>query len=133
MTDLDSQSERHRLAKVYAGLADEELLEIAEDEASLTPTAREALRSEMNKRNLSADPEKSVQPKFVLLRRLRDTQEIALTKSILDAAGIEYLVSDEQTVAMSVWAPSFDGGGAKLFVKEQDAEFASTLLSQESV
>jgi hypothetical protein len=53
MTTTNPEHERQRLAQVYAGMADGELEELAEDPASLTEPARQALKDEMSRRGLT--------------------------------------------------------------------------------
>src|SRR5713101_4947880 len=56
MGQIDEQRDRKRLAELYAGMEKGELEEIAGEADSLTPVAREALRSEMLSRGMEAPP-----------------------------------------------------------------------------
>ena len=56
MGQIDEQRERKRLVELYAGMEKGELEEIARDAGSLTPVAREALRTEMLSRGMEAPP-----------------------------------------------------------------------------
>jgi hypothetical protein len=70
--------------------------------------------------------------KPVVLRRYRDMPEAFVAKSILDAAGIESFLQDDNVVRMD-WLWSNAMGGIKLIVRERDAEEAEKILSQSSV
>ena len=68
---------------------------------------------------------------FVMLRRYRDLPEAVIVKSILDAEGIDCVLSDESLVRMD-WFWSNLLGGVKLWVRQQDLENAKELIDQES-
>jgi hypothetical protein len=53
--------------------------------------------------------------------------EALILKGVLDSAGIECVLADENTIRMS-WHWSDAIGGVKLCVREADAEEASRLL-----
>lgn len=139
MGQIDDQKERRRLAELYAGLEGAELEEIAGDVNSLTQAAREALRSEMLSRGMQASPaereasegtggERDV-PGPVMVGRYRDSGEAMIAKSMLDSAGIESFLSDENLVRLD-WFYSNLVGGIKLMVREEDAEAARKLLEE---
>src|SRR6266852_6116195 len=107
MGQIDEQRDRKRLAELYAGMEKGELEEIAGEADSLTPVAREALRSEMLSRGMEALP----------------------AKSMLDSAGIESFLGDENLVRLD-WFYSNLVGGIKLMVREEDAETASAVLER---
>src|SRR5215469_11762349 len=69
------------------------------------------------------------QSQFVLLRRYRDLPEAAVAKSILDAERIDCVLSDENLVRLD-WFWSNLLGGAKLWVRRQDAGQAEDLINQ---
>ena len=139
MGQSDEQKERSRLAEWYASLEEEELKEIAEDERSLTELAREALRSEMLRRGMqapAAERETSETPRGgseapgpVMVGRYRDSGEAMIAKSMLDSAGIECFLGDENLVRLD-WFYSNLVGGIKLMVREEDAETARKLLEE---
>jgi hypothetical protein len=118
---------------------DGELEKIAIDFASLTEVARAALRVEMAKRTLTAPEEiaanhvnemadiKARAP--VMIRRYRDLPEASVARSMLDSAGIECFLADDNLVRLD-WFYSNLIGGIKLLVCEKDAEAASKLLDQ---
>jgi hypothetical protein len=66
---------------------------------------------------------------FIDLCQIRDLSEALLAKSVLDSAGIECFLGDENMVRMD-WFWSNLLGGVKLWVREEDAETASSLLDQ---
>ncbi len=139
MAKIDPNKESQRLAALYAGMEDTELAKIIEDASSLTEIAREVLRSEMARRGMEPLPEATteedkivgepISPPPVMLRRFRDLPEASIAKSILDSAGIESYLADDNLVRMD-WFYSNLIGGIKLFVKQQDVEEANNLLNQ---
>lgn len=138
MGQIDERRERKRLAELYAGMEKGELEEIAGDAGSLTQVAREALRSEMLGRGMEAPSlsagaaETSVKregPSPVMIARFGGVLEALLAKSMLDSAGIESFLGDENLVRLD-WFYSNLVGGIKLMVREEDAETARTLLKE---
>jgi len=138
MGQIDEQRERRRLMELYAGLENGELEEIAGDANSLTAVAREALRSEMLSRGMEAPPlsaeaaETSVKdeaPSPVIIARYGSVLEALLAKSMLDSAGIESFLGDENLVRLD-WFYSNLVGGIKLTVREEDAETAMAVLEK---
>lgn len=138
MAQMDWEKERQRLASLYAGMEDAELQEIATRPESLTDVARQVLRSELSKRGMpplvekseSAEPKRSDAP--VMIRRFQDLPEALLSKSILDSAGIESFLADENLVRID-WFYSNLVGGIKLLVRAEDADTAGKLLAQETL
>jgi hypothetical protein len=141
MGQIDEQKERRRLAELYAGMEDEELKEIAADAGSLTQAAREALRAEMLRRGMQAPPaaegsgsseasgNEREAPGPVMVGRYRDSGDAMIAKSMLDSAGIESFLSEENVVRLD-WFYSNLVGGIKLMVREEDAETARKLLEE---
>ncbi len=139
MRIIDEQKERRRLAELYASLEEGELEEIAGDAGSLTPVAREALRSEMLSRGMEAPPanagaaetpaSKDEAPSPVMIARYGGVPEALVAKSMLDSAGIESFLGDENLVRLD-WFYSNLVGGIKLMVREEDAETASAVLER---
>ena len=139
MAQMDLEKERQRLAALYAAMQESELAEIAADVHSLTEIAREMLRAEMLRRGMTPAPEttspmatdasKPEPPKPVMIRRYRDLPEASIAKSILDSAGIESFLIDDNLVRLD-WFYSNLIGGIKLLVREEDAETAGKLLDQ---
>jgi hypothetical protein len=118
---------------------DSELEKIARDPTALTDVARKVLRVEMLGRELEAPPEEiavtqnagteAESPKVVMIRRYRDMPAASIAKSILDSAGVECYLSDENVIRMD-WPISNALGGIKLLVREEDAEVGGNLLDQ---
>ena len=139
MGQSDEQKEQGRLADLYASLEEGELKEIAGDAGSLTGAAREALRSEMLRGGMQAPPAErgasetprsgNEPPGPVMVGRYRDSGEAMIAKSMLDSAGIECFLGDENLVRID-WFYSNLIGGIKLMVREEDADTARKLLEQ---
>jgi hypothetical protein len=138
MGQIDEQQERRRLAELYAGMEKGELEEIAGEADSLTAVAREALRSEMLGRGMEAPPASAEaaesdarkdEPSPVMIARYGGVPEALLAKSMLDSAGIESFLGDENLVRLD-WFYSNLVGGIKLMVREEDAETARALLEK---
>ena len=137
MSQMDWEKERERLARWYAGMEDTELQKIGTRPEALTDVARQVLRSEMSKRGMPAlaekseshEPERSGPP--VMIRRYQDLPEALLSKSILESAGIESFLGDENLIRID-WFYSNLVGGIKLLVRGEDAETASKLLAQDT-
>ena len=139
MGQTDEQKERRRLEEWYASLEEGELKEIAGDAGSLTRAALEALRSEMLRRGMQAPPAErgaSETPRSgreapgpVMVGRYRDSGEAMIAKSMLDSAGIECFLGDENLVRID-WFYSNLVGGIKLMVREEDGETARKLLEE---
>jgi hypothetical protein len=67
--------------------------------------------------------------RFVFLRRFRDLPDALLFESLLESAGIECFLADENTIRMD-WFWSNLLGGVKLCVRQVDFLPASSLLDQ---
>jgi hypothetical protein len=67
--------------------------------------------------------------RFLVLRRFRDQPDALVSASMLDSAGIEYFLADENTIRMD-WFWSNVLGGIKLCVRHADGDTAASLLSQ---
>lgn len=143
MVKIDPEQERQRLAKLYEALGDQELEEVGSNPMALTDWAFEAVRTEMLKRGLDwigkdmplpsqvAAVEVADDPgnRPVVLRRYRDMPAAFVEKSVLEDAGIDCFLQDDNVVRMD-WLWSDAMGGIKLVVKQDDAEEAEKLLSQ---
>lgn len=138
MTAIDPEKERKRLAEVYAGMADGELEELAEEASTLSDVARETLRAEIVRRKLdvslrdSIEPEDHQTPRLVTIRQFRDVPEALMAKTILNSAGIECFLAD-QNIIWTDWFYSNAVGGVKLRVRAEDAAAALDLLDQSRV
>jgi hypothetical protein len=152
-----SSDEHNRLAQFYASLTDGELQQLAREGTSLTEEARAALASEMSRRGMqadapgdgtadqatdgaiegAADAEDSAEANgraemrdLLTIRQFRDLPEALLAKSVLDSAGIECFLGDDNLIRMD-WLWSNLLGGIKLRVRQEDAIVASRLLEGE--
>jgi hypothetical protein len=132
---VDRETERRRLMELYGAMADGELEEIADDAASLSDVAREALQSELARRHsdiaLPSPSEIAVTPTNdppgpVVLRRFRDWPDALLAKGILDSASVECYLIDENTIRMD-WMWSNLLGGIKLWVRPEDIDAGELL------
>lgn len=65
-----------------------------------------------------------------MLRQFRDLPEALVAKTILDSAGIECLLGDENMIRMD-WFWSNAMGGVKLWIREESATAAATLLAEQ--
>ena len=114
-------------------MTDGELQVIVADSSSLTDVAREVLTAEIARRDLTpaevpaaADIELL---DLVTIRQFRDLPEAILARGILDSAGIESFLADENIVRMD-WFISNLVGGVKLKVRREDVEAANLVLEQ---
>ena len=135
MGTLGSEQEKQRLAKLYADLSEGELHEFADDAASLTEMAQEALKAELDRRGLGfklGGPralDSVEQRKLVTIRKFRDLPDALLAKGSLDSVGIESFIADDNMIRMD-WFISNLLGGIKLRVSPEDAEAATEVLDQ---
>lgn len=136
----DPEQERRRLVDVYSSMADGEIEEIADDEASLTDVARQVLHEEIARRGLDqvlSDRDKSrnaaadaTEPEsMVTIRTFGDVMQAWLAKSNLDSAAIECRLVDDNMVRL-YWGIVNVLGGVKLQVRREDAQVALELLEQ---
>ena len=135
------ETERERLSRQYAEFSDVALAELAADAGSLTDAARDALRSELTKRSLPVDlalsanepiQQRQIPGPLVMVKRFRDMPEAQVAESILDSAGIDCFLADENTIRMD-WLWSNLLGGFKLMVRPEDLDAATQLLDQANV
>lgn len=133
---MDLDSEGKRLTGLYSGMTDEELEELVGDLTSLTEEARLALSDEIARRGLSfisgdaLPTEKDIElDELVTIRRFRDLMEAIMAKGLLESAGIECFLIDENIVRID-WLISNAIGGIKLQVNRQDADSAVKVLGQ---
>lgn len=111
-----------------------EIEKLTDEAWSLTELAREALKKELSRRKLGitlrdSAPKREEPSKTVILRRYTSAPEALVAKSVLDSAGIECFLGDENMIRMD-WFWSNALGGVKLCVREEDAEEAAALLEQ---
>ena len=133
---IDPVKERQRLTDLYSRMTDAEIQELAEDAASLTDVARQALNDEMASRGLdplqpdAGEPQDEVALRqMVTIRSFPDVMQAWLAKSSLESAGIECCLADDNMVRLD-WGISIVLGGVKLQVRPEDAEAAIGMLDQ---
>ena len=139
MTQIDSEKEHRRLVARYAAMEDAELEKVALDFPSLTEVAQSLLQSEMSRRDLTPPAEiaanhaseiaESEARKPVMIRRYRDLPEASIAKSVLESAGVDCILADDNLVRLD-WFYCNLVGGIKLLVPEKDAEAAIQLLHE---
>lgn len=128
-----------RLKSVYGAMEDSELSKRASEADTLTNIARQVLGDEMRRRSMEPPPpavpaqpkasREPIPPEPVMIRRYRDLPEASIAKSVLESAGIESFLADENLVRLD-WFYSNLVGGIKLFVRQEDAEEALKVLGQ---
>jgi hypothetical protein len=131
------------MSVAYSSMSNEELQKVGEEPASLTDWAFEALREEMQKRGFDwadttmplpsqitrSEQTEDTGNRPVILRKYRDMPSAFVEKSVLEAAGIECFLQDDNVVRMD-WLWSDAIGGIKLVLRQQDAEEAEKILSE---
>jgi hypothetical protein len=130
----DAERERQRLAKYYGSLSEEELQRIAASAGDFTDAARDILAAELDRRGLELLSSTPVSAPFSFrelktIRQFRDLPEALLAKGILDSAGIECFLADDNMVRMD-WFISNLLGGIKLMVRPEDVEESELVLQQ---
>jgi len=132
---MDNETERARLARIYSGLSDEGLAELAADEKSLNEIAKQVLQSELSARGMESTRDVNEPPQYsgplVMVKRFRDLPEAFVAKSILDSARIDSFLADQNLVRMD-WLYSNLVGGMKLMVRPEDLEEATKLLDEQA-
>jgi hypothetical protein len=131
------ERERERLAAVYAEMTNAQLEEIAQDYSTLTDTARTVLRNEMDHRGLrfALDEKPDVNDtteELITIRRFRDVPDAILAKGLLESAGIECVLADENMIRLD-WFISNALGNIRLRVKSGDADAALRILEEPSI
>jgi hypothetical protein len=138
MAMIDPEQERRRLAESYSHQTDEELEEIAKYGEDLTDVALQSLRAELSRRGLTPDPPEEfpdadqAEPTFrnlITVRSYWNLLEAELAKGVLDAAGIECFLFDDNMVRMD-WFNANAIGGVKLLVDPQNVDEANRILNE---
>lgn len=135
---IDPEQERQRLAEVYAKQSDGELEQVASQMADLTDIARETLRVELAKRGLYVgklqQPEDSPSTEFrdlVVVRSYWNLLDAELARGLLEAAGIDAFLFDDNMVRMD-WFNANALGGVKLRVDAANVEDANRVLDEQA-
>ncbi len=128
----DPGQEYNRLADLYSHKTDDELAELAGEPEALTETARLALESEIGRRGLKIAPQHQhevyAEPRAVATAaKFKDLQEAALAKGLLESAGIDCWLIDENVAGLYM---AQIVGGIKLQVNKDDVEAAIEVLKQ---
>jgi hypothetical protein len=133
MGSNDPAQEYQRLLEVYLHMADDELEQFAEDAASLTDVARQALNAVMGRRKLGPVPEDAPQfeeghdaPDLVTIRQFGDISEAFLAQGVLESAGIGSFLADGNMASID-WGVT---RGMRLQVNADDASAAIAVLEQ---
>jgi hypothetical protein len=136
MESTDQGKELQRLMELYSSMPDAELQELAEDSAELTDLAHTALKAEINRRGLKIvsegppmETDSVEEPELTTIRKFRDFPEAILAKGLLESAGIECYLADDNIVRLD-WFLSNAIGNMRLQVKPADAETAIEILDQ---
>ena len=136
MAMIDPERERQRLQEVYSRHSDGELEQIAADGSELTDIARKELRAELVKRGLYiGQPDESAEPAgmefrdLVAIRTFWNLLDAELAKGMLNAAGIDAFLFDENMVRLD-WFNANALGGIKLRVDAQNVEDANRILDE---
>lgn len=136
MAMIDPEQESQRLAEVYSSQSDGQLEQVAGQMSQLTDAAREALRAELTKRSLHAgeldEPEDSEADEFrdlVTIRTYWNLLEAELAKGLLNSAGIEAFLFDDNMVRLD-WFNANALGGVKLRVDADSVEQANRVLEE---
>jgi len=138
MARIDPEKERARLAEVYSQQTDEELQESARHLDDLTDVARESFRTELSRRGLKPGQsdefanENRAEPAFrnlITVRSFWNLVEAELAKGMLEAAGIECFLFDDNMVRMD-WFQANAIGGVKLRVDPENVAEATRILDE---
>ena len=137
MATIDPEQERQRLAELYSSKTNMELEQVAEEADGLTDIAREALRAELTKRGLyigqlddrAPDEESAEFRNLVVIRTFWNLLEAELAKGLLDSAGVEAFLFDDNMVRLD-WFNANALGGVKLRVDASNVEAANRILNE---
>jgi hypothetical protein len=120
-------------AAQYAQMSETELMELAHSYDSLQEAAQAALRAEFARRGLEPplveEPGEWEYRPLVTVRQYRDLSEALVGRSVLESAGIQAWIADENLVRMD-WFYSNLVGGMRLQVDESNEAAAREILEQ---
>ncbi len=121
------------LAAQYSRMSETELMELARSYDDLLEIAQGALRAEFARRGLEPplveEPETFELRHLVTVRRYRDLAEALVGRSLLESAGIQAWIADENLVRLD-WFYSNMVGGMRLQVDEGDEAATREFLEQ---
>jgi hypothetical protein len=131
---FDPEQERQRLVQLYSHMSEGELESIAATAFELTEEAEVALRDEIRRRNLAIQP--ATEPphhdppdphELVTIRTYAGLAEAIFARSLLEDAGVECFLTDENTFRIN-WLYTPMLGAMRLQVRAADVEDAAALL-----
>lgn len=133
----DPNQERRRLRELYANMSDGELEKLAAQANSLTDEAYDALEDELDRRGIADEigdlpaknPPQLDYRELMTIRQFRDLPAALLAQGLLQSAGIESSLADDNLIRLD-WFISNLIGGVRLRVKPQDAKDALEILNQ---
>ncbi len=136
MALIDPEEERRRLTQLYSSQTDDELEQSASHADELTEVAREVLRTEMANRGLRTliqqqqldDPGEPEFRDLVTIRSFWSLPEANLAKGILEVAGIESFLFDENIVGLGLYITAVHG--VTLRVDRHIADEADRILQE---
>ena len=139
MTTIDPEKERGRLSEIYSRKTDVELQQVDTQSGELTDIAQEVLREELARRRLPQNLEQQDvvgqnELEFrdlVTIRAFWGLLEAQLAKGLLDSAGIESFLFDDNMVRMD-WFNANALGGVKLRVDAHNMDAANRVLQEVS-
>lgn len=121
------------LAAQYAQMSETELMELAHSYDGLLEAAQAALRAEFERRGLEPpiieEPDEWELRRVVTVQCYRDLAEAYAGRALLELAGIQAWIADENLVRTN-WFLSNLVGGLRLQVAEQDEAAAREILEQ---
>jgi Putative prokaryotic signal transducing protein len=121
------------LAAHYAQMSETELMELARSYDGLLEIAQVALRAEFARRGLEPplleEPDTLEFRSLVTVRSYRELTEAFVGRSLLESAGIQAWIPDENLVRMN-WFYSNLVGGVRLQVDEHDEAAAQEILEE---
>jgi predicted RNA-binding Zn-ribbon protein involved in translation (DUF1610 family) len=121
------------LAAQYAQMSEKELMDMARCYDGLLEIAQTALRAEFARRSLEPplveEPEHAEFRHLVTMQRYRDLTEALVVRTLLESAGIQAWIADENMVRMD-WFYSNMVGGMRLQVEENDLAAAQEILEE---
>lgn len=134
---LDPNQERRRLRELYASMSDGELEKLAAQANSLTDEAYDALEDELDRRGIADEigdsstknPPQLDYQELMTIRQFRDLPAALLAQGLLQSAGIESSLADDNLIRLD-WFISNLIGGVRLRVNPQDAKDALEILNQ---
>lgn len=118
----------------YAQMSETELMELARSYDGLVEVAQAALRAEFARRGLEPPLVEESEPAefrpLLTVKRYRDLTEATVERSLLESAGIQSWIGDENLVRMD-WFLSNAVGGMRLQVEPADEAAALEILNAE--